>query len=562
MKKTQKKDNEKKIIILISIIGIVLVCLVIFKISNVIVSNKFNEILSNSIASDRVYFFAEGRSSPDKEEVKNKEFSLEPPMYYAKNGNGYDISVANFAVFDNVAYFEEEDGKAVILSEDSVSEYNAYFKDFSKDAFLPDDEINIVKILPSMQKYKPIFASKSTKNGVTEYRLNYGVSFYADFIRQRYHKIYSPWTSTVLVKEMDGKIASVELKFKLFRVETYFYPNGGVNVTNSANFFYEYKFNFDYEKVLTPTERQQNFDYIFYKNAVPSETYELTDNTQTISNGVFYGGRFYFFDQDYHIGSRSDALYYFDFGSGEKTHVVKFPTAKTASDMIVIDGALYFSIKSEKQIWKYDISSETVSKFNVDDSDMKVVGKVGDKLLVQSGIKTVYTTSDFSLLTRAEQYEGYKGMYDSLNLKYANGNLYGEKVFGVLENKNIVKITDSGELANKIVIGYNDYWYTNSKGIVVCVYRENDLPIFKQYDWNMNLIKTYDDIKHRGDFYEETEDYLFFNGYIQDKRTNQLYKLNNNVSDIFNLNEGVFYWAEYYHEIYTSNNLNFERIEK
>ena len=76
----------------------------------------------------------------------------------------------------------------------------------------------------------------------------------------------------------------------------------------------------------------------------------------------------------------------------------------------------------------------------------------------------------------------------------------------------------------------------------------------------MNYVKEYNVIVP-GDFYEETEDYLFFNYYVYDKNKDLYYDLTYPMVDLHTAIDGVFYWT-WSNEIYSSDKIYLKSIDR
>lgn len=487
----------------------------------------FGVLLSNVIGvsaavkksdnAEQVHISYEYKSYADKKDGKDTKYESSPlVMYYAKNGEGYDLVCGDFSVFDNVAYsastglYLGSGSKAEIRSEDSAREYAAYFKDFSKhfdeNAAIKTARFDLSAVASALKKYKTLFSFKSTENGTTEYKLYYGKSFYKYLLRKDYEHINSPFSYPVIVKVEKGKLVEVSLKVELTYKAT-IWPSS----TYTARKIFDYKIRYDYEKTLSPTQAQENYPYGFYQTIEPEKPIELVDSyydpVKKYHNGKYY--RVGAYDPE----TERRTLTAYDLKTGEATDKVLLPVGGYNfhdGDLFIADGYLYLSVGDLRQILRYDLTEKTTAVYTFD-GDMQVRAIVGDRILAWETSEGYYIGNDLASLQRAETYDeyGYNGVY------YENGQAYVYKEIG--DQKYVTQITPDGEAGERLDVSGYDEWYFNSDGIVAVKREEVNLQWrvteCTQYGWDFSLIKTYEPLSYVGLFLEETDEFIFYEGY-------------------------------------------------
>lgn len=503
---------SKRRLILLSILSCLLRIIdivFVFSSGNVL---ALNIIAKKSADAPQAYISYEYKKDGDDFEKSNAY------MYYKKNGEGYDIACPGTQIFDCPEI------------ENTISEYNAYFKTASK-LFAKGADINLPYLLRALE-IPPLFATKQKFGDVTEWKLYHSEWFYKSVFLYQFEKLHGNLLKPVVVRVENGKVSQVSLD-----MDIQFTTNGRWSMRDEWAFTIYY----DYEKTLDGPQ--------YGKPSEPAqEVYKATNIFEkefTVWFERMDGDKYYCVSQEDSYVPETLLIYDLKTKSVIDRVTLPFtPTMGYSVSELITDKYLYIINNGTCELLRYDWSEKTLQTYTLPER-YQIKAVVGEKLLfwlysAEQPEKTGYYFADLSKneFTRAAEYDKYKEIY------YKNGRAYAwwerDGVFG------LSILTETGESEGPFLeLGEMDTWYFCADGIVLAkntyVSAMKKQGEYRLYDWELSFIKTYETQGYTGQLWGETDEFVYYSGFVYDKDKDAYYVYKTDGDQNYTKIDGIFY---------------------
>ena len=439
-----------------------------------------------------------------------------PYMYYKKNGDGYDISCPAIEILGS------KDTKR------TVSEYNAYFKNVTK-RFAENADINLPYLLEAL-KFPALFCSATKTGDAIEYKLYYGETFYKLVFLYKFDGLHGELFKPVTVRVEKGRISQVSLD-----MDIQFTTNGQWSVREKWSFIVHY----DYEKTLDAQAEPSEPVLDVYKGE------NIFENEFTVWFERMDGDKYYCVSQEDSYVPETLLMYDLKTKSVIDRVTLPFtPTMGYSVSELITDKYLYIINNGTCELLRYDWSEKTLQTYTLSER-YQIKAVVGEKLLfwlysAEQPEKTGYYFADLSKneFTRAAEYDKYKEIYYKNGRAYAWGERDGVFGFSIL--------TETGESEGPFLeLGEMDTWYFCADGIVFAkntyVSAMKKQGEYRLYDWELSFIKTYETQGYTGQLWGETDEFVYYSGFVYDKDKDVYYVYKTDGYQNYTKIDGIFY---------------------
>lgn len=541
----------KKKIIWISVATVLFISIMIAV--GIFLSNMFSfqKQLKESLDVSQLYITCESKYYSTEKEADNKEYVLSPiDMHYAKTEDGYDLKCGDLAVYDNVLYhntigpFLSSGSKAEVTTEDTVSEYQAYFENATKSIseYSSAPIYNYAMVGKALKEHKTLFTIKSQSGNETEYKLYFGKGFYKDVIKYVQGgdliDFNKPMQYPVVVKFTEDRLSQVSIKI-----------NAGLEFTlgtfNSTKYVgtstFDYNIYYDYEKAFSVTDEQKEYPYAFYQNCEPQKVLQLSSSF--FYDAEYHNGKFYAVTDEYKNNRHTLEIY--DLKTGALLKNVDLPkTAYNVLDILIHGDCVYVLLDPNDEYKVFCYNEKTGESILYDIPALKMF-LVDDEFVVIENGKRILCGMDWDSLTETDKYADATQFY----YDYYSGNTYAERE---MDGKTyLVKLTKDGFSENKIELKYesnnNFRWGFDPCGITVQKQEIDEKfnllkSVYTHYNFDLELIKEHEVEKYDGGYLGETEKYVFYTTFLFDKEKGRYYGFGKDVYyNWYAILDGVLY---------------------
>lgn len=555
----------KIILITTSIVVTIMVGVMVWLGVFLFVTDNFHSMIKKALDVPQLYITCESRYYDKQEYEEETEYKSGLAMYYKKTENGYDLQCGGFSVFDGVFYHDSEgpnlsSGKVDISIKDTISAYKAYFEDCTRQISEGAPMYNYALVCKALSSHRAFFSSMRTSGNRTEYTLFFAEGFYKEIIKyvrpDSLIGFSSPFQYPVIVKFENNRLVQVEI-IVVVNIERTVGPFGTQKYVVQST--YEYKINFDYEKTLSASNVQKEYDYTFFQNYEPQQTLQLSTAANSYNN--FHKGKLYVIPKK-RIDNRH-VLEIYDLNSSLLIKKVELPKyAYNVFNMVIHDDCVYVCVDPNEQM-KVFCYNEKTEQSTLYDVPAHKIYFVEDQLIVFEKDNIVSCGKDFSSLSQTNKYDDYAWLY------YDNfsGNTYAEKE---IDGKPyMVKLTKDGFSQNKIELQRKYFRYSfNQDGVNVrqILSQGLDQRITKSkflcYNSDLEKISEWELENFDGDYLGETADFIFYSTFVIDKKTSEYYGFDKiDARGKYAIFDGVMYsWCDF--QVYSTKNFtiinNFE----
>lgn len=526
---------------------------------------SFQKKLKRSLAVSQINITCESKYYHDEKEADETEYTLAPiGMYYAKNGDGYNVKCGDFIIYDTMLYHNSigpslgSGSKAELTAEDTVKEYKSYFENvtrrLSEDAYSAPI-YNLAAVGKALKEHKTLFTFKSVNGKETAYKLYFGKDFYKDVIKAVQGgdliDFNKPMQYPVVVKFTENKLSRVSIRIS---ATLDFDPWN----TRIGERIFDYNVYYDYDTPYAPTEEEKDKPYALYQSYRPKKILQLSSSS--LREAEYHNGKLYVILPEYQDDRYTLEIY--DLKTGGLLKKVDLPKNAYNPLGIVLHGdCVYVPVDpdAKNMLFCYNEKTETTTLYDI---PALQVFFVSDEIVVVENGRKISCGGDWDSLVETDKYDDCSSFY------YDNhsGNAYARKQTG--EKEYLVKLTKEGVSENKIELKFQpnnqnfSYGYTQD-GITVCQKTVDEKgrcikSEYTHYNFGLEWIKKHEVEKYDGTYVGETEEYVFYSTFLLDKEKGRYYAFDKiDAYHRYAIFDGVLYCC-YNGEVFSSQELETE----